>query len=121
MAGSKAVVDLTDEVDEGSLQHVASGDALSSLQAALQEKRRERKEAERTLRALCEEEEELAAAVRELEDQEESERRERNRPNWATATFEWDDRVSEVLNKTFKLPHFRQLQKEVPTFSVKKG
>ena len=117
-AGSKAVVDLTDDVEEECVRNNLNNegspgdDTLGSLKAALKEKRREREEAERKLRALREEEKELAAAVRELEDQEESERRERNRPNWA-ATFDWDDRIQELLHKTFKLPHFRQLQREV--------
>jgi chromosome segregation ATPase len=109
---SRGVVDLTDDADAA---EDASGtlSLLSGLKAALSTKRRERKDAERIAQKLREEEDDLLVSIGELEEQEESARRERNRPDWAKAKFQWDCKVMELLQKTFKLPQFRALQREV--------
>jgi chromosome segregation ATPase len=112
-------VDLTDEPQTSEVRG-AKGEAtwesvgiLESLKAALKVKRRERKEAERVLTVLLEEEEDLETSIRELEDQEDSKRRKLNQPDWGKTAFEWDDKVRQLLKNTFKLPEFRPLQREV--------
>lgn len=108
-ASSRGVVDLTDDA----VAAAEEGNILILLKEALKKKRRERKDAERIAQTLREEEEDLLVSVQELEEQEESARRERNRPDWAKSPFEWDCKVMELLQKTFKLPEFRALQREV--------
>ena len=113
MSGA-GIVDLTGEASLA----CGGGDAgnsettLHSLKEALAAKKQERKEAERVLNALMEEEEDLLVSIQAIEAQEASEQRDRNRPDWA-GKFEWDHQVLDLLKRIFKLPKFRPLQHEV--------
>jgi len=113
--GGKGVVDLTDEDMGGERSKSADVDdaMLGGLLAALKEKQRERKAAERVLRALEDEENDLQGQIQAMEEKEANESRERNRPDWAKQRFAWDAKVQELLTTIFKLPHFRPKQREV--------
>jgi ATP-dependent helicase YprA (DUF1998 family) len=116
MEAKRGVVDLTEEGTEGRMEGEKS---LASLREALIRKRKERREAERRVAALREEEQELEAAIEGIEDQEERARRARNRPDWAGA-FAWDQQVDRLLQQTFKLPRFRECQREIINATLSK-
>jgi ATP-dependent DNA helicase Q1 len=115
------VVDLTEVEDApaGEAGRESETASLASLREALARKRKERREAERKVAALREEEQDLELLIEGIEDQEESARRARNRPDWAGA-FKWDQQVERLLAQTFRLPGFRPLQREVINATLSK-
>ena len=119
MAGKRGVVDLTEEGPDGKEGMMEVDKSLASLREALSRKRKERREAERRVAALREEEQELELLIEGIEDQEESARRARNRPDWAGA-FAWDQQVDRLLQQTFKLPRFRACQREIINSTLSK-
>jgi hypothetical protein len=112
-ASSSIAVDLTNDAEMGGAEKERASSMMDSLKCALKVKMKERRVAEELWERLREEERDLEASIQALQEQEESAMRERNRPDWAKATFEWDDEVLELLQRTFKLPAFRPLQREV--------
>ena len=91
------VVDLTEVEDApaGEAGRESETASLASLREALARKRKERREAERKVAALREEEQDLELLIEGIEDQEESARRARNRPDWAGAFI--DQRTSKPV------------------------
>ena len=112
-ASSSIAVDLTNDAEMGGAEKVRDSSMMDSLKCALKVKMKERRVAEELWERLRDEERDLEASIQALQEQEESAMRERNRPDWAKATFEWDVKVFELLQRTFKLPAFRPLQREV--------
>ena len=97
------VVDLTEVEDApaGEAGRESETASLASLREALARKRKERREAERKVAALREEEQDLELLIEGIEDQEESARRARNRPDW-TGAFKWDQQVERLLARAEK-------------------